>query len=135
MTEQLAFERGGPERVLTTYPLLAELLAEMAGGAHAALRAEVGRLAARLAVLRRLCVRVAEHLDAGRSPIQEAATCKLLGNAFERDVLELARRAAPTASASLRRSVAETLLAAPGFSLRGGASEVLLSIIVKQETT
>lgn len=26
VTEQLAFERGGPERVLTTYPLLVEVL-------------------------------------------------------------------------------------------------------------
>lgn len=127
VTEQLAVERGGPERVLTTYPLLVEVLRTARLPA-----AELGRLAARLAVLRRLCRTVAELLDAGSSPVQEAATCKLLGNAFEHEVLELARRATP-ATPGLRAAVAEAVLASPGFSLRGGASEVLLSIVVKAE--
>lgn len=132
VTGQLAFERGGPERVLTTYPLLARVLtaAEVPG-----LAADVGRMTARLAVLRALCHDVAAALGSGRVPVQEAATCKLLGNRFEHDVLELARRSVPHAPAELRRELAEALLASPGFSLRGGASEVLLSIIVKEETT
>jgi acyl-CoA dehydrogenase len=131
VTEQLAFERGGPERVLTTYPLLVDAL--RAASRESA--AEVGRLAARLGVLRRLCHTIAEMLDAGDAPVQEAATCKLLGNAFERDVLELARRVAPHGPPALREAVSGALLASPGFSLRGGASEVLLSIITKSETT
>lgn len=128
VVEQLAFERGGPERVLTTHPLLVDVLRDAAPGPGAA--AELGRLTARLAVLRRLCHTVAERLDAGGAPVQEAATCKLLGNAFERDVIEFARRYAGPA---LRRTVDDALLASPGFSLRGGASDVLLSIIVKNE--
>jgi acyl-CoA dehydrogenase len=130
VTEQLSFERGGPERVLTTYPLLVDALRV----ASEQTAAEVGRLAARLSVLRRLCHTIAEMLDAGAAPVQEAATCKLLGNAFERDVLEFARRVAPRGSPALRRAVCEAFLASPGFSLRGGASEVLLSIITKSET-
>lgn len=131
VTEQLAFERGGPERVLTTYPLVARVL-EHARGVPG-VRAEIGRLAARLAVLRTLCKEVAEALGSGRVPVREAATCKLLGNDFERDVLELARRVAPHGPAELRRDLGEALLASPGFSLRGGASEVLLSMVAKAE--
>lgn len=136
VTEQLAFERGGPERVLTTYPLLADLLRDAAPHAPA-LAEELGRLTARLGVLRRLCHTIAEMLDADKSPVQEAATCKYLGNTFERDVLNLARRALSAAGAAaspeLRRALADALLASPGFSLRGGASEVLLSIITRDE--
>lgn len=130
VTEQLAFERGGPERVLTTYPLLIDVLRV----APADVATDVGRLAARLSVLRRLCHTIATMLDAGAATVQEAATCKLLGNAFERDVLELARRVAPSGPPALREALATALLASPGFSLRGGASEVLLSIITKSET-
>lgn len=133
VTEQLAFERGGPERVLTTYPLLVEVLAD-ADALASVPAAELGRLTARLGVLRRLCRVVAERQDAGLVPIQEAATCKLLGNAFERDVLESARRAAAAGPPSLRCAVDAALLASPGFSLRGGASEVLLSMIAKSGT-
>jgi len=128
---QLSFERGGPERVLTTYPLFARLLSDVRGPGW--VTAEIGRLTARLAVLRALCRDVALELGAGRSPVQEAATCKLLGNEFEHDVLDLARRVAPHASAEFRRQVTEVLLASPAFSLRGGASEVLLSMVAKAE--
>lgn len=131
VTEQLAFERGGPERVLTTYPLLLQVLGAVR---DRTLAADLGRLAARLGVLRRLCHGIAEMLDAGQAPVQEAATCKLLGNEFERDVLELARRVAPTGPPGLRRDLALAMSASPAFSLRGGASEVLLSIITRAET-
>ncbi|WP_218609188.1 acyl-CoA dehydrogenase family protein [Pseudonocardia sp. KRD291] len=132
VTEQLAFERGGPERVLTTYPLLLAILRD-ASPLSSTLAPELGRFAAQLGVLRRLCHMIAEMLDAGAAPVQEAATCKLLGNAFERDVLELARRVVPHGPPSLRQSLDQALLASPGFSLRGGASEVLLSIVTKNE--
>lgn len=131
VTEQLSFERGGPERVLTTYPLLAEVLGAAARHGAPHLVPDLGRLTARLAVLRTLCRDVAEQLDAGRAPIQEAATCKFLGNAFERDVLELARGLDHVPA--VRRALREALLASPGFSIRGGASEVLLSIITRKE--
>ncbi|MFJ8812951.1 acyl-CoA dehydrogenase family protein [Amycolatopsis thermoflava] len=128
--EQLSFERGGPERVLSTYPLLVRVLAE-AGLPEA--RPQLGRLIARLAVLRQLCLRIAERLDAGEAPIQEAATCKYLGNVFEHDVIELARTALANGAEHLRGAFGDALLASPGFSIRGGAAEVLLSIITKQE--
>jgi acyl-CoA dehydrogenase len=128
---QLAFERGGPERFLSSYPLLSELVTikpAVTGIGHA-----IGELVARLATLRQLAWTVARALDGGEAPTQQAATLKLLGNAFEVDVIEVAR----TAYARLGRYPSgcylDTLLASPSFSVRGGAAEVLLSMISQQQ--
>jgi alkylation response protein AidB-like acyl-CoA dehydrogenase len=130
VVEQLSFERGGPERFLSSYALLAELLAAAGGGA-VDLRAELGELAARLATLRRITWQVAERLDAGDAPVVEAATLKYLGNAFETDVIEVARRA--FGAGPVRPGFRDALLASPGFSLRGGAAEVMLSVMARHE--
>lgn len=129
VVHQLSFERGGPERLLSTYPLLVEALT---GRGAVSQRQDIGALVARLGVLRRLARDVAGAVDAGASPVTEAATLKYLGNAFEHDVIEVARSVDPT---SLVRGTtfAEALLASPGFSIRGGAADVLLDLIARQE--
>jgi alkylation response protein AidB-like acyl-CoA dehydrogenase len=134
VVEQLSFERGGPERVLSTYPLLAELLAASATS-PADVAAELGVLTARLATLRRLARQVAGLLDQGAAPVQEAATLKYLGNAFEQDVIEVARRILGGPDAGPGSSYGHALLASPGFTIRGGAADVLLSLIARQEAT
>jgi acyl-CoA dehydrogenase len=130
--EQLSFERGGPERVLSTYPLLAEALTHLRRSSDERHDVELGSLIARLGTLRRQCWEIAEALDAGRAPIVEAASLKYLGTEFENDVIEFARRIGlPT---SRNAPLAEALLASPGFTIRGGASDVLLSIVAKSES-
>jgi acyl-CoA dehydrogenase len=129
--EQLSFERGGPERVLSTYPLLIEVLKRLRSTRDDRFDAEVGELVARLSTLRRQCWEIAEALDAGRAPVVEAASLKYLGTAFEVDVIEFARRVGLPASRN--DSLAQALLASPGFSIRGGSSDVLLSIVAKSE--
>ncbi|MGH3392881.1 MAG: acyl-CoA dehydrogenase family protein, partial [Actinomadura sp.] len=129
VVEQLSFERGGPERVLSTYPLLAELLAASPDGT-----VELGVLTARLATLRRLARDVAGLLDRGAAPVQEAATLKYLGNAFEQDVIEAARGVLGGPDAGPGSAYGRALLASPGFTVRGGAADVLLSLIARQET-
>ncbi len=131
VVEQLSFERGGPERFLSSYALLAELLAAVGRG-DVDLRAELGELTARLATLRRIAWQVATRLDDGEAPVTEAATLKYLGNAFETDVIEVARRAFGAGPGS--PGFGEALLASPGFSLRGGAAEVMLALMARQET-
>jgi alkylation response protein AidB-like acyl-CoA dehydrogenase len=130
--EQLSFERGGPERVLSTYPLLADALNHLRRTSDDRHDVELGALIARLATLRRQCWEMANALDAGRAPVVEAASLKYLGTEFENDVIEFARQIGlPT---SRNDPLAEALLAAPGFTIRGGASDVLLSIVAKSET-
>jgi acyl-CoA dehydrogenase len=131
VVEQLSFERGGPERVLSTYPLLTETLGWLQSVDDARFDAEIGVLTARLSGLRRMCWEVAEALDDGRAPVVQAATLKYLGTAFEVDVIEFARTVGlPTCE---NDSLSQALLAAPGFSIRGGSSDVLLSMIAKAE--
>jgi alkylation response protein AidB-like acyl-CoA dehydrogenase len=92
-------------------------------------------LAARLAVMRRMCGDVARAMDRGEAPAQQAATLKYLGSQFERDVIEVARPLLGTQQAGPDTAFGHALLASPGFSIRGGASDVLLSIIARQERT
>jgi alkylation response protein AidB-like acyl-CoA dehydrogenase len=133
VVEQLSFERGGPERVLSTYPLLVSLLAELPGSADPELARKIGTLSARLAVMRRMCVDVAREMDRGQAPTEQSATLKYLGSRFERDVIEVARPLLGTPQAGPDSAFGQALLASPGFSIRGGASDVLLSIIARQE--
>ncbi|MFE3055767.1 acyl-CoA dehydrogenase family protein [Nocardia sp. NPDC059239] len=131
--EQLSFERGGAERVLSTYPVLAAMVEECAVHGEQSDLAEFGALYARLSGLRRLCMNVARNLDEGRAPVQEAATLKLLGNEFERDVVSAARTILRHQDCGPTSVFGQALIASPGFSIRGGASDVLLSIIAKEE--
>jgi acyl-CoA dehydrogenase len=133
VVEQLSFERGGPERVLSTYPLLAQMLQRSDRIRELGLQREVGVLVARLATLRRLCWDVARQMDNAESTVVQAAMLKMLGNTFERDVIGVARDVLGGSASSPQSHYGQALLASPGFSLRGGAADVLLSIIAKQE--
>jgi len=133
VVEQLSFERGGPERILSTYPLLAALISSVPDTATADERQAIGGLVASLATLRRLCADVARAMDEGQAPIRDAATLKLLGTAFEREVIEVARRTLGDERAGARSAFGSALLASPGFGIRGGASDVLVGIITRSE--
>jgi acyl-CoA dehydrogenase len=133
VVEQLSFERGGSERMLSTYPLMITLLADLNGRADAHTTQAIGTLSARLAVLREISRAVARAMDEGHAPVQQSAILKLLGNQFENDVIAVARPLLGGDSAGPCSAFGEALLASPGFTLRGGAADVLLSIIAKQE--
>ncbi|WIX77306.1 acyl-CoA dehydrogenase family protein [Amycolatopsis carbonis] len=134
VTEQLAFERGGMERVLSTYPLLAAVVAHStAPTPDAAVR--IGEALARLATLRQLAWRVAVAIDGGAAPVQQAAVLKDLGTIFEGDVNELARAVLDLEPDPFAEGeaglLAQGVLAAPGFTIRGGTTEVLRTIIAR----
>jgi len=131
--EQLSFERGGPERVLSSYPVLAEMIRHPDRIRSLHRESAIGELFARLATLRRMCWEIAGRLDDGQAPVLEAAALKLLGNEFERDVIGVARDILGTDDDGPDSVFGQALLASPGFSIRGGAADVLLSIIAKQE--
>jgi len=86
----LPFASGGPERFLSTFPLLRQAIeVGLAGDARAA--DAIGRLTARLWALRRLALSVAGAVEAGESPAAQAALVAELGTRFERDVVETVR--------------------------------------------
>ena len=133
VTEQLSFERGGIERVLSTYPVLDSLLRE--GRLHAEHQVQAGQLAARLHALRGLASGVAAAVDAGEAPVRPAAMLKYLGTSFEGQLVEFGRvvlGSSPRPGRSAAdRLVAQGILRSPGATLRGGTTEVLLNILAR----
>jgi len=137
VTGELAFERSGPERFLSTLPLMAELGVRLGPQAPAAAQVAYGRLVAQLATLRRMSLALAGMLDRGESPQVQAALVKDLGTTFEREIPEIARllvACAPEKGSADRFSglLADAILAAPSFTLRGGTREILRGIIARE---
>ncbi|MBN9469364.1 MAG: acyl-CoA dehydrogenase [Rhodospirillales bacterium SCN 65-16] len=133
---ELAFERSGPERFLSSFTLMDEfskvVRAEPTSGGTEA----VGRFVAHLVTLRRLSRSVATRLQAGADPTLEAALVKDLGALLEQDTPEIVRRhvaAEPSAEApdDFAQALAWTIQNAPAFSLRGGTREILRGIIAR----
>jgi acyl-CoA dehydrogenase len=134
VTHELANERSGPERFLSTLPLLEAARGVLASTAEG--RRLVARLTAELWTLRNMSIAVAAELQAGRTPNVTAAIVKDLGTRFERDLVHavaevLAIEPDPGVDGVLPRMLAGALLQAPGFTLRGGTSEILRGIIAK----
>ncbi|BCJ85611.1 acyl-CoA dehydrogenase family protein [Effusibacillus dendaii] len=137
---ELAYERSGPERFLSTFPLLVELVDILQDHTDKRIHIEIGQLAARLRTLRHMSLGVASLLQRGVTPDIAAALVKDLGTQFERDVAEIARLlvsprlTAPSAvhaPTKYEKRLAEALLHAPGFTLRGGTTEILRGIVAK----
>ncbi|MEU5852713.1 acyl-CoA dehydrogenase family protein [Saccharopolyspora shandongensis] len=126
---QLSFERGGPERFLSTYPLLAAVI--QTGLADRTALRELRGLAARLQILRRWTLTNARAMDAGHTPVTQAAMSKYLGNQFETDVINWARPLMPRADRAVKELYEQAVAASPASGIRGGAAQVMLSVISK----
>jgi len=136
VTAELAFERSGPERFLSTYPLVAEFARCVADSGDPAGLATLGRLSARLLALRQMSLRIAAALDRGELPNIPAALVKDVGTTFEADVIDEIRRVVDVTPSldspdPLGRALAEAQLHQPGFTLRGGTNEILRGIVAR----
>ncbi len=136
VTAELAFERSGPERFLSTYPLLAEFGRRACETGDGAQLAVLGRLSARLLALRQLSLRIAAALDRGELPDIPAALVKDVGTTFEADVVDEIREVVEVVPSldspdPLGRALAEAQLHAPGYTLRGGTNEILRGIVAR----
>lgn len=137
VTGELAYERSGPDRWLSTFPVLREFLRERVGpDADTAQHEVIGRLTARYWALRQMSLSVARSLDAGQAPAVEAALVKEIGTRFEQEVVEVVRAAAeteidPGAASLFEDLLAEAVLTSPSFTLRGGTNEILRSVAAK----
>jgi acyl-CoA dehydrogenase len=133
VTSELAYERSGPERFLSTFPLLVATLNELGEDPGEAGARALGALYARLNALRGLSMDVARRLQAGEAPNVQAALVKDLGTTFERDLIEVARLLVSPESAGpeFRRLYQEAVTHAPGFTLRGGTNEILRGFVAR----
>ncbi|MGE7672772.1 acyl-CoA dehydrogenase family protein [Lysinibacillus sp. NPDC094403] len=135
---ELAFERSGPERILSTFPLIDELIQELKRQNNLEGLQQASKIVARLWGLRNLSIGVAQLLESGNSEDVSipAALVKALGTKFEQSIPEITRlivQTYPTLDAhrKIDRFMAESILHAPGFTIRGGTSEVLYGVVAK----
>ena len=133
---ELAFERSGPERFLSSFVLL-EAFAERARKEPSAESATlIGSMISRLVPLRGMSMSIAVQLGQGAMPNFEAALVKEMGSLFEQDVGdrllgENVPFADPASEDKFERLLAEAVLHAPSFSIRGGTREILRGIIAR----
>ncbi|MFC2039228.1 acyl-CoA dehydrogenase family protein [Chloroflexota bacterium] len=146
ITSQLDYERSGIERLMTNYPVYQDLIeyVKKAKPHHPPTEEKVVRdrladLEVRYEVGRLLTYRVAWVLDQGRSPTYEAAMAKTFCTAFEQYLARVAtqilgaygqlRQGSKWVPPEFRESATESYLFSPGYSLQGGTSEILKSIV------
>lgn len=136
VTAELAVERSGPERFLSSIALINTLI-EIIGENPDRLQArEIGRLTARLFTLRNMSLAVTQQLQDGNNPSWAASCVKDLGSVFEQEIPEIAQlltETLPTSSGGgdHSRVLAYLMQQAPSFSLRGGTREILRGIIAR----
>ena len=137
VTAELAFERSGPERYLSCYLLLAQLVDVIKDKAETATLAKIGSEIAWLVSLRTMSLSVAGMLNAGRDPGLQASIVKNLGCQFEQRLPGLAQELValePTlagAGIDYQQVLGNLMQLAPSFSLRGGTLEILRGIIAR----
>ena len=143
ITSELALERSGPERYMTTLPLLVELIRRLGESDDARAHEMVGRLTARLWTLRRMSLAIALALDPSSGNqgtvdlATEAALVKDMGTFYEREIIDAARvlvAVEPTLDAAdtFERYLAECILSAPVSTIRGGTTQVLRTLIARR---
>ncbi|MBV1934553.1 MAG: acyl-CoA dehydrogenase family protein [Parvibaculaceae bacterium] len=136
VTAELSYERSGPERYLSSYLLLVELIRELQAQNKPGAEEEIGRLFAHMITLRQMSLSVAGMLEAGENPTLEASVVKDLGAVFEQDMPVIAHKLAGTPPTLSGGSDYQQVLGvltqiAPSFSLRGGTKEILRGIIAR----
>lgn len=134
---ELSYERGGPDRLLSAWLLVEQYLRE-SGGTDLEERAieVLGWAASRFGMVRQLSLAVARMIDEGRAPAAESALVKDMATRFEQDVINamasLFEHSPSRTSASLfERLLARSILAGPSYTIRGGTTEVLTGVISK----
>lgn len=128
---ELTNERIGPERYLTTYALLLELVRELSTNPTERGAIGVGRLVAHLTTLRQMFWSVIGLLEGGEVPNVEAALAKEMGNSFEQEIPEIARLLVDVEAQGkdFQDVFRFAVQKAPAVSLRAGTREVMRGIV------
>ena len=136
VTTELAFERSGPERYLSSIQLIYELIHELSKNPTERSAIGVGRLIAHLGTLRQMSMSVATMLEAGETPNLAAALVKEVGVGFEQEIpsraYELTGRVPLLGDDNdFDQVMAYIIQSSRSFSLRGGTREIMRGIIAR----
>ncbi|MDP6393465.1 MAG: acyl-CoA dehydrogenase family protein, partial [Arenicellales bacterium] len=136
-TNELAYERSGPERFLETLAVLQALILAAGRTPDQRVAEGIGRLVAQLSTLRQMSLSVAGMLSAGKVPEVEAALVKDLGTNWEQALPSRARELAPEycddpkALSAFEEILDHATLIAPKLTIQGGTREILRGIIAR----
>ena len=136
-TTEMAYERGGPDRWLSPFSTVEQLLREAAGTPMEAVVAGLfGELAARWWGIRNLSLSVARLIDEGEAPSVESALVKEMGTRYEQEVVEklvqlIDEEYSPESESLFERLLAQCVVTFPGNTIRGGTIEILRSVASK----
>ncbi|MGB1880038.1 MAG: acyl-CoA dehydrogenase family protein [Gammaproteobacteria bacterium] len=137
VTEELAYERSGPERYLSCFFLLRKLIDVVKDKASPATLARIGAQVAWATTLRNMSLNIAARLNAGEAPVLAASIVKDLGCQFEQCLPGIAQELCelePTLEGfglEYQQVLGSMVQTAPSFSLRGGTPEIMRGIIAK----
>jgi alkylation response protein AidB-like acyl-CoA dehydrogenase len=131
VNSELAYERSGPERYLSTFQLVLEFAEHVRREPDNRSLAALGGLFAQLRCVRDLSMQVTLALDGERPPDTEAALVKDLGTRLEQQSIEIIRTAVDVLDAGSRLDelLWQATCSAPTFTLRGGTNEVLRVLV------
>ncbi len=135
-TSELALERGGVDRWMSMMPILEAWARTDAVRDSLPAQIDLGRIVARLWTFRGMSLSIARLVDEGRSPVAEAALVKEMATRFEQESLALVRRhlgraPSPTSDVPWEALLARAILVGPSWTIRGGTTEILRSVIAK----
>lgn len=133
---ELAFERSGPERILTSIELLYAMIDIAGPNPSPKLAAQIGRLTAKLTTFRQMSISVTSLLEAKENPGWEASVVKDLGTSLEQELPEIAQglldeEPSVESGGEYGQGLAYIMQVAPSFTLRGGTREIIHGIIAR----
>lgn len=143
--EQLAYERGGMERLMGNYPLFDALIKfaketnynGKALSQHTMIRHKLAQLQVEFEVGRLFMYKVAMVMDEGRAPTVEASMSKAYATTFEQHLANTAMEIlgpygllwAGSKYVPFEGLAAHSYLGSKGYSLQAGSTEILKNII------
>ncbi|PPR64827.1 MAG: Acyl-CoA dehydrogenase [Alphaproteobacteria bacterium MarineAlpha4_Bin2] len=136
VTTELAFERSGPERYLSSFPLVRESVGQAGQDPSERQAIGLGRMVARAATFREMSLSVSGMLEAGENPNLEAAVMKEIGVGFEQKIPNIAHELFGISprlgdGSDFETTMAYITQANVSFSLRGGTREIVRGIIAR----
>jgi alkylation response protein AidB-like acyl-CoA dehydrogenase len=139
LTAELALERAGPERYLSTFPLFESFVqSRHEAGAAEQSRELIGRIVAQQIGLRLMSLSIARTVDQGGSPVAEAAMAKDLGTELEQLLVDELWRyryegiEPGPAAGRFHEFLDINRLRSPVFTTAGGTNEVLRVLVGRQ---
>ncbi|MCQ9163744.1 acyl-CoA dehydrogenase family protein [Arthrobacter sp. STN4] len=137
VSNELAYERSGPDRWMTPFVLLREFVSRLNADSSTELASAVGQLTASYRTLRNLSLSIARMIDGGEAPAAEAALVKDLATTFEQHVIDTIRGLSdieldPDSSDVFEELLARAVQRSPILTIRGGTSEILRSVAAKE---